>query len=59
MTRYFFLLVLLLGWCEQSAVQEVIGVAVPKFDDKPIPTVHVLNLNKVLRVSQMPMVFLQ
>ena len=48
MTRHFFLLVLLLGWYTQSAAQEVIGVVKNASDDKPIPTVHVLNLNKVL-----------
>ena len=48
MTRHFFLLVLLLGWSTQLAAQEVIGVVKNVSDDKPIPTVHVLNLNKVL-----------
>ena len=48
MTRHFFLLVLLLGWSTQSAAQEVIGVVKNASDDRPIPTVHVLNLNKVL-----------
>ena len=35
-------------WCNQLTAQEVIGVVKNAADDKPIPTVHVLNLNKVL-----------
>ena len=46
-TRYL-LLVLLFGYCFQLTAQEVIGVVKNTADDKPIPTVHVLNLNKVL-----------
>lgn len=46
-TRYL-LLVLLFGYCFQLTAQEVIGVVKNAADDKPIPTVHVLNLNKVL-----------
>lgn len=46
-TRYL-LLVLLFGYCFQLTGQEVIGVVKNAADDKPIPTVHVLNLNKVL-----------
>ena len=43
-----FLLFILLGLSTQSAAQEVIGVVKNASDDRPIPTVHVLNLNKVL-----------
>ena len=46
-TRYL-IVVLLFGWCSQLTAQEVIGVVKNAADDKPIPTVHVLNLNKVL-----------
>ena len=46
-TRYL-LMVLLFGWCSQLTAQEVIGVVKNAADDRPIPTVHVLNLNKVL-----------
>ena len=42
------IMVLLFGWCNQFTAQEVIGVVKNAADDKPIPTVHVLNLNKVL-----------
>ena len=42
------IMVLLFGWCSQLTAQEVIGVVKNAADDKPIPTVHVLNLNKVL-----------
>ena len=42
------IMVLLFGWCNQLTAQEVIGVVKNAADDKPIPTVHVLNLNKVL-----------
>ena len=45
--RYLFV-VLFFGWCSQLTAQEVIGVVKNAADDKPIPTVHVLNLNKVL-----------
>ena len=41
-------MVLLFIWCNQLTAQEVIGVVKNAADDKPIPTVHVLNLNKVL-----------
>ena len=41
------IMVLLFGWCNQLTAQEVIGVVKNAADDKPIPTVHVLNLNKV------------
>ena len=44
----YLLLVLLFSWCSQLTSQEVIGVVKNAADDKPIPTVHVLNLNKVL-----------
>jgi hypothetical protein len=40
--------VILFFWCSQLTSQEVIGVVKNASDDKPIPTVHVLNLNKVL-----------
>ena len=45
--RYYFV-VFLFGWCIQLTAQEVIGVVKNAADDKPISTVHVLNLNKVL-----------
>ena len=45
--RYYFV-VFLFGWCSQLTAQEVIGVVKNAADDKPISTVHVLNLNKVL-----------
>ena len=48
MRMRYFLVVLLFGWCSQLTSQEVIGVVKNAADDKPIPTVHVLNLNKVL-----------
>ena len=48
MTTRYLLLVLLFGYCFQLTGQEVIGVVKNAADDKPIPTVHVLNLNKVL-----------
>ena len=48
MTTRYLLLVLLFGYCFQLTAQEVIGVVKNAADDKPIPTVHVLNLNKVL-----------
>ena len=41
-------MVLLVSWCSQLTAQEVIGVVKNAADDKPIPTVHVLNLNKVM-----------
>ena len=44
--RYIFVF-LLLGWCSQLTGQEVIGVVKNSADDKPISSVHVLNLNKV------------
>ena len=44
----YLLVVLFIGWCSQLTAQEVIGVVKNAADDKPIPTVHVLNLNKVL-----------
>ena len=44
----YLLVVLFVGWCSQLTAQEVIGVVKNAADDKPIPTVHVLNLNKVL-----------
>ena len=44
----YLIVVLLFGWCSQLTAQEVIGVVKNAADDKPIPTVHVLNLNKVL-----------
>lgn len=48
MRMRYLLLVLLFSWCSQLTSQEVIGVVKNAADDKPIPTVHVLNLNKVL-----------
>ena len=48
MSIRYLLVVLLFGWCCQLTAQEVIGVVKNLADDKPIPTVHVLNLNKVL-----------
>lgn len=48
MSLRYLLVVLLFGWCSQLTAQEVIGVVKNAADDKPIPTVHVLNLNKVL-----------
>ena len=44
----YYLVVFLFGWCSQLTAQEVIGVVKNAGDDKPISTVHVLNLNKVL-----------
>ena len=44
----YLLVVILFFWCSQLTSQEVIGVVKNASDDKPIPTVHVLNLNKVL-----------
>ena len=44
----YLLLVLLFSWCSPLTSQEVIGVVKNAADDKPSPTVHVLNLNKVL-----------
>jgi len=48
MSIRYLLVVLLFGWCSQLIAQEVIGVVKNAADNKPIPTVHVLNLNKVL-----------
>ena len=48
MSVRYLLVVLLFGCCFQLTAQEVIGVVKNAADDKPIPTVHVLNLNKVL-----------
>ena len=48
MSIRYLLMVLLFGCCSQLTAQEVIGVVKNAADDKPIPTVHVLNLNKVL-----------
>ena len=48
MRMRYLLLFLLFSWCSQLTSQEVIGVVKNAADDKPIPTVHVLNLNKVL-----------
>ena len=48
MSIRYILVVLLFGWCSQLIAQEVIGVVKNAADNKPIPTVHVLNLNKVL-----------
>ena len=44
----YLLMVLFFGLCCQLTAQEVIGVVKNAADDKPIPTVHILNLNKVL-----------
>ncbi len=48
MSIRYYLVVFLFGWCSQLTAQEVIGVVKNAADDKPISTVHVLNLNKVL-----------
>ena len=48
MSIRYYLVVFLFGWCIQLTAQEVIGVVKNAADDKPISTVHVLNLNKVL-----------
>ena len=48
MSIQYYLVVFLFGWCIQLTAQEVIGVVKNAADDKPISTVHVLNLNKVL-----------
>ena len=48
MSIRYYLVVFLFGWCNQLTAQEVIGVVKNAADDKPISTVHVLNLNKVL-----------
>lgn len=48
MSVRYLLVVLFFGCCFQLTAQEVIGVVKNSADDKPIPTVHVLNLNKVL-----------
>ena len=48
MSVRYLLVVLLFGCYFQLTAQEVIGVVKNAADDKPIPTVHVLNLNKVL-----------
>ena len=48
MSVRYLLVVLLFGCCFQLTAQEVIGVVKNSADDKPIPTVHILNLNKVL-----------
>lgn len=48
MSIRYYLVVFLFGWCSQLTAQEVIGVVKNAADDKPISTVHILNLNKVL-----------
>ena len=48
MSIRYYLVVFLFGWCSQLTAQEVIGVVKNAADDKPISTVHVINLNKVL-----------
>lgn len=48
MSIRYYLVFFLFGWCSQLTAQEVIGVVKNAADDKPISTVHVLNLNKVL-----------
>jgi len=48
MSIRYYIVVFLFGWCSQLTAQEVIGVVKNAADDKPISTVHVLNLNKVL-----------
>ena len=48
MSIRYYLVVFLFGWCSQLTAQEVIGVVKNAADEKPISTVHVLNLNKVL-----------
>ena len=48
MSIRYYLVVFFFGWCSQLTAQEVIGVVKNAADDKPISTVHVLNLNKVL-----------
>ena len=48
MSIRYYLVVFLFGWYSQLTAQEVIGVVKNAADDKPISTVHVINLNKVL-----------
>ena len=48
MSIRYLLVVFLFGLCSQLTAQEVIGVVKNAADDKPISTVHILDLNKVL-----------